>query len=355
MKLQDMPLFFSIPETLFILLMETIITSLFYDNTMRKLGRQGKMKALVTGGAGFIGSHLVERLMGEGVDVRVLDNFSVGSRENLEAVASHIELVEGDVRDYKLMCESMRGIEVVFHQAALCSVAQSVEDPKNTNAVNIGGTLNVLLAARDEGVRRVVYASSCSVYGDTTALTKQETQIPAPASPYAVTKLAGELYCRNFYQLFGLQTFSLRYFNVFGPRQVQDSSYTGVIPRFINTMLRGESPVICGDGKQSRDFVYIDNVVEANLLAMKAKAGFGETYNIACGQRTTVLQLVGYLSALLKVAIQPVYRQPQPGDVRHSKADISKAKAVLGYRPNTDLLVGLERTIELCQNHVRSL
>ena len=313
------------------------------------------MKALVTGGAGFIGSHLTERLVQEGIEVRVLDNFSTGRRDNLAAVASCIELVDGDVRDYQVMCESVRGVEVVFHQAALCSVPRSVEEPQETNSVNIGGTLNVLLAARDEKVRRVVYASSSSVYGNTPPLPKHEAQIPVPASPYAITKLTSELYCRNFHQLFGLQTFALRYFNVFGPRQVQDSPYATAIPVFISALLRGEPPVIYGDGNQSRDFSYVGNVVEANLLAMKAEAGFGEAFNIACGQRTTVKQLADQLAALLKVAIEPVHQQPRPGDVRHSLADIAKAETILGYRPKTSFSVGLECTVEWYSNHKRNL
>ena len=240
--------------------------------------------------------------------MRVLDNFSTGRRENLAAVASRIELVEGDICDYQVTSvKRCRACEVVFHEAALCSVARSVENPQNTNTVNIDGTLNVLLAARDERVKRVVYASSSSVYGDNPALPKQETQTPAPASPYAVTKLAGELYCRTFYQLFGLETFALRYFNVFGPRQVQDSPYAAVIPKFISALIKGEPPVIEGDGQQSRDFSYIDNVVEANLLAMKAKAGFGEAFNVACGQRTTVTAAGGSSDTVAGSAVQPVH------------------------------------------------
>ncbi len=309
------------------------------------------MKALVTGGAGFIGSHLAERLVQEGIEVRVLDDFSTGRRDNLAAIASCIELVEGDVRDYQVMCKSVRGVDIVFHQAALCSVARSVEEPQNTNSVNIGGTLNVLLAARDERVKRVVYASSSSVYGNAPALPKHESQTPMPASPYAITKLTGELYCRTFYQLFGLQTFILRYFNVFGPRQVQDSPYAAVIPVFISALLRGEPPVVYGDGNQSRDFNYVDNIVEANLLAMKAGAGFGEAFNVACGQRTTVAQLADYLAVLLNITTKPVHRQPRPGDVRHSLADITKAETILGYQPNTTFSVGLERTVEWYSNH----
>jgi len=309
------------------------------------------MKVLVTGGAGFIGSHLVERLLREGFEVRVLDNFSTGRLENLAAVASSIELITGDICDYSVVTEAMRAVEVVFHQAALCSVARSVEFPQPTNDVNIGGTLNILLAARDENVKRVVCASSSSVYGNTPVLPKQETHSPTPESPYAVTKFTGELYCRNFYQLFGLETFSLRYFNVFGPRQVLDSPYAAVIPKFIDAILRGEPPVIYGDGQQSRDFSYIDNVVKANLLAMKAQAGFGEAFNIACGQQTSVSQLASYLMELVGLAIKPVHRETRAGDVRHSLADISKAETLLGYHPTTGLLAGLESTLEWYRNH----
>jgi UDP-glucose 4-epimerase len=310
------------------------------------------VKVLVTGGAGFIGSHLVERLLREGFEVRVLDNFSTGRPENLAVVASRIELVEGDICDHRVVREAMRAVEVVFHEAALCSVARSVEEPQTTNAVNIGGTLNVLLAARDERVRRMVYASSSSVYGDTQVLPKREAMTPEPASPYAVTKYTGELYCRTFYQVFGLETFSLRYFNVFGPRQDPDSLYAAVIPRFISALLRGEPPVIYGDGQQSRDFSYVDNVVEANLLAMRANAGFGDAFNIACGQQLTVAALADRLMRLCEVAIEPIYSQPRLGDVCHSLADISKAKAVLGYRPHIDLLGGLQRTVEWYRNHI---
>jgi nucleoside-diphosphate-sugar epimerase len=309
------------------------------------------MKVLVTGGAGFIGSHLVERLLEENYEVRVLDNFSTGRLENLKEVNNQIELVEGDIRDYEVVRRTMREVEVAFHQAALCSVARSVKQPSITNDVNTNGTLNVLLAARDEKTRRVIYASSSSVYGDTPALPKQETQTPAPASPYAVTKLTGELYCRNFYKLFALETFSLRYFNVFGPRQVPNSPYAPVIPRFISALQNGEPSVIYGDGQQSRDFSYVDNIVEANMLAMKAESGFGEAINIACGQRTTLVQLAGYLRDLLSVTVQPVHQQPRLGDVLHSQADVSKAEALLRYYPRTDLLTGLRYTVEWYRNN----
>jgi UDP-glucose 4-epimerase len=309
------------------------------------------MKLLVTGGAGFIGSHIVERLVKEGFEVRVLDNFSTGHRENLDAIAAQIKLIEGDIRDFPTVCQAVRSCDVIFHEAALCSVARSVEKPQDTNAVNIDGTLNVLLAARDEGVKRVVCASSSSVYGDTPALPKKETQTPAPASPYAVTKLTGELYCRTFFQLFGMETFSLRYFNVFGPRQDPNSQYSAVIPRFISALLKGKPPVIEGDGQQSRDFSYIDNVVEANLLAMKAQAGFGDAFNVACGRSMTVLQLADHLTQLLGVAIQPVHVQPRSGDVRHSLADISKAESILSYRPRVDSITGLKYTVDWYRKH----
>jgi UDP-N-acetylglucosamine 4-epimerase len=309
------------------------------------------MKVLVTGGAGFIGSHIVERLVKEGYEVKVLDNFSTGRRENLAAVAAQIEIIEGDIRDFPAVCQAVRSCDVIFHEAALCSVVRSVEKPQDTNTVNIDGTLNVLLAARDERVKRVVCASSSSVYGDTPALPKKETQTPAPASPYAVTKLTGELYCRNFFRLFGLETFSLRYFNVFGPRQDPNSAYAAVIPRFISALLKGEPPVIEGDGQQSRDFSYIDNIVEANIAAMKAQAGFGEAFNVACGQSTTITQLAEHLAQLLGVSVQPVHVQPRPGDVRHSLADISKAEALLSYRLRVDSITGLKYTADWYHNH----
>lgn len=309
------------------------------------------MKILVTGGAGFIGSHIVERLLLEGHDVRVLDDYSTGYSKNLAAIAPHIEIVQGDICNYQKVCNVLRSVEVVFHQAALCSVARSVREPQKTNTVNIGGTLTVLQAARDENVRRVIYASSSSVYGNSPTMPKRETQVCAPASPYAVTKLAGELYSRIFHQLFGIETFSLRYFNVFGPRQAPNSPYAPVIPKFINALLNEEPPIIDGDGQQSRDFSYIDNVVEANILAMKADSGFGEVFNVACGQRNTVAQLVGYLTTFTGVVKQPIHQQPRPGDVRHSLADITKAEAVLSYRPIIHFLGGLERTVEWYRSH----
>lgn len=299
------------------------------------------MNVLVTGGAGFIGSHLVERLVRDGLSVRVLDDFSTGHRENLVSLRPHIDLIEGDIRDHGMVRTAMRGVEVVFHQAALCSVPRSIADPRKSNAVNVNGTLNVLTAAKEEGVRRVVYASSSSVYGHNAALPKRETQAPVPASPYAITKLTGEMYCRNFFQLFGLETFSLRYFNVFGSRQDPDSPYAAAIPRFVSALLRGDAPTIYGDGLQSRDFTYVDNVVEANILAMKANSGAGEVFNIGCGQGTTLVQLIDRLTDLLEVPLKPVFTGPRAGDVRHSLADVTKARALLGYRPGIDLPTGL--------------
>jgi nucleoside-diphosphate-sugar epimerase len=309
------------------------------------------MKVLVTGGAGFIGSHIVERLVKEKHQVKVIDNFSTGHRKNLAAVAAKIELVEGDIRDLSAVRQAMRGCGIVFHEAALCSVSRSVDNPGDTNAVNIDGTLNILLAARDEGVKRVVSASSSSVYGDSKVLPKRETQTPAPASPYAVTKLTGELYSRNFYRLYGLETFSLRYFNVFGPRQDPDSPYAAVIPRFISALLKGDPPVIEGDGRQSRDFSYIDNIVAANLAAMTAPSGLGEAFNVACGQRTTIAHLEKHLTKLLGVAVRPVHVSPRPGDIRHSLADISKAENLLSYRPVVDTVTGLKYAVDWYRNN----
>jgi nucleoside-diphosphate-sugar epimerase len=309
------------------------------------------MKILVTGGAGFIGSHIVERLVKDGHGVRVFDNFSTGRRENLAAVAGRIEFFEGDIRDFPAVCQAVRSCDVVFHEAALCSVTRSVQKPQDTNAVNIDGTLNVLVAARDKGAKRLVFASSSSVYGNSETHTNKTRPTLAPASPYAVTKLAGELYCNNFFKLFGLETFALRYFNVFGPRQDPNSQYAAVIPKFISALLKGEPPAIEGDGLQTRDFSYVDNVVDANLAAMKAQAGFGEAFDIACGQSTTVLQLADYLEELLEVAIKPVYVPPRPGDVRHSLADISRAKDLLSYQPSIDVKSGLRSTVDWYHHH----
>jgi nucleoside-diphosphate-sugar epimerase len=303
------------------------------------------LKTLVTGGGGFIGSHLVDRLLSEGHDVRVLDNFATGKRENLLGVADQVELVEGDVQSYERAHTAVDGADVVFHQAALPSVPRSVQDPLTSNATNVTGTLNVLLAARDAGVRRVVFASSSSVYGANPELPKREDMATLPIAPYAVAKQAAESYCRSFTQVFGLETVALRYFNVFGPRQDPLSQYSAVVPNFITAALDGAEPVIFGDGEQSRDFTYIDNVVEANICAMGAEGVAGSTFNVAAGERTSLNRLIELVAEITGRPLEPRYEAPRPGDVRHSEADVSRAERELGYRPIVSLEEGLSRTI----------
>ncbi len=300
---------------------------------------------LVTGGAGFIGSHLVEALVATGAAVRVLDNFSTGHRANLAGCLDRITLIEGDITDLKIVRDAVAGVDFVLHQAALPSVPRSVASPMESNNANVNGTLNVLLAARDAGVRRVVYAASSSVYGNIEAEYKREDMPPDPRSPYAVAKLAGEQYCRAFYLTYGLETVSLRYFNVFGPRQDPKSQYAAVIPIFLTAMLHDQPPPVEGDGYQSRDFTYVADVVHANLLACTAPDAAGEVFNIACGGRHTILSLVDILNRLLGTAIAPVHVAPRPGDVRHSRADIGKAERLLGYRPQVSFEEGLARTL----------
>jgi UDP-N-acetylglucosamine/UDP-N-acetyl-alpha-D-glucosaminouronate 4-epimerase len=304
------------------------------------------MKVLVTGGGGFIGSHVAGRLLEEGHEVRVLDNFATGRRGNLTELFDDLDVVEGDVQSYERVHRAVRGCEMVLHQAALPSVPRSVQDPLTSNATNVTGTLNVLLAARDEGVRRVVFASSSSIYGANQELPKRENLLPEPIAPYAVAKLAGEGYCRSFSHVFGLETVALRYFNVFGPRQDPQSQYAAVIPRFITALTRGEPPVIYGDGEQSRDFTYVDNIVHGNLLAMGAERTIGEVFNIAAGERTTLNELVGLIRGITGAELEPRYEDPRPGDVRHSQADVSRAEAELGYSPAVGLEEGLRRTAE---------
>ncbi len=300
---------------------------------------------LVTGGAGFIGSHIVEALVGQGERVRVLDDFSTGKRENIAPFLDRIELVEGDLADLETVRRAMRGVEYVLHQGALPSVPKSVQDPLATNRANVTGTLNVLVAARDEGVRRVVYAASSSAYGDSPSLPKEESMKPEPLSPYAVQKYTGELYCRNFYTLYGLETVSIRYFNVFGPRQDPNSQYAAVIPRFVTALRDGRPPVIYGDGEQSRDFTYVENVVRANLLALRAPEAAGEMMNFACGTRYTLNELCRILQRIFRTSIAPVYEAPRPGDVRHSQADIRKSQRLLGYTAHVPFEEGLRRTV----------
>jgi nucleoside-diphosphate-sugar epimerase len=298
----------------------------------------------VTGGGGFIGSHLADRLCRDGYRVRVLDNFATGRRENLLHLRDDIELVEGDIQSYERVHNAIRGSELVFHAAALPSVPRSVQDPLASNASNIPGTLNVLLAARDEGVRRVVFASSSSIYGANSDLPKREDMPVVPIAPYAVSKLAAEGYCRAFFEVYGLETVSLRYFNVFGPRQDPLSQYAAVIPSFITAFSEGRQPVVYGDGEQSRDFTYVDNAVEASLLAAEAPGVAGETFNIACGERTSLNVLLEALRALTGTEAEASYVAPRPGDVLHSLADISRARERLGYEPRVDVRRGLELT-----------
>jgi UDP-N-acetylglucosamine/UDP-N-acetyl-alpha-D-glucosaminouronate 4-epimerase len=300
---------------------------------------------LVTGGGGFIGSHLVDRLLDLGHSVRVLDNFSTGRRTNLRCAPAHVELIEGDLRDPDTVRRAAQGAEIVLHQGALPSVPRSVNDPRTTNAVNVEGTLNVLLAARDAGVRRVVVASSSSVYGDTPTLPKVETMPPMPRSPYAISKLAAEQYTCAFASLYGLETVALRYFNVFGPRQDPTSQYAGVIARFCTAALRGQPYTVQGDGLQSRDFTYVENVVQANLLAATAPDVSGQAFNVACGERITLLDMIATLNRLVGHDLPIEYGPARSGDVRHSLAEIDKARQLLRYAPAVDMAEGLARTL----------
>lgn len=300
---------------------------------------------LVTGGAGFIGSHIVRTLISRDKSVRVLDNFITGKRQNLDEVSSNIELVEGDIRSLDTCRQAARGVDCVLHQAALPSVQRSILDPAMTNAINITGTLNMLVAAQEAGVRRFVFASSSSVYGNDKGLPKREGSEGTPLSPYAVSKMAGEHYCRLFHFLHGLGTICLRYFNVFGPRQDPHSQYSAAIPLFVTKIMKGESPVVFGDGEQSRDFTYVDNVVAANILASEAPEVSGETVNIACGERLSVNSLLELINAALGTEVPAIHAASKPGDILHSIADISKARKILGYAPMVSHREGLERTI----------
>ena len=304
------------------------------------------MKALVTGGGGFIGSNVVRALLARGDDVRVLDNFSTGSRANLAGLESDVQLVEGDLRSYERVHAAVRGAEVVFHEGALPSVPRSVQDPLTTTAVNVEGTLNVLLAARDEGVRRIVNASSSSVYGNTGTLPRVETQAPDPISPYAVAKLAAERFCTSFTRVYGMEIVSLRYFNVFGPRQDPTSQYAAVVPRFIRAIADGEPVTIYGDGDQSRDFTFVDNVVGANLLAAGAPEVGGEIVNVATGDSVTVNALADAIGAMLGKPVEKAYEPAREADVRASWADVGEAKRLLGYEMRVDFAEGLRRTAD---------
>ena len=303
--------------------------------------------ALVTGGAGFIGSHIASALASAGARVRIIDNLSTGYRENVEEIEGEVDFVQGSLADEKALRKALEGVELVFHEAAIPSVPRSVEDPRQTHIASVEGTFSLLLAAREMKVRRIVYAASSSAYGDQPTLPKVETMLPEPLSPYAVAKLVGEHYCQVFSRVYGLETISLRYFNVFGPRQDPSSQYSGVISRFTSALLRGERPVIYGDGEQSRDFTYIDNVVDANLKAAESAKGIGEVMNIANGERITLNQLLQELKDLTgRSDVVADYREPRVGDVKHSLADISRARSLLGFEPRVDLRTGLQLTID---------
>jgi len=300
---------------------------------------------LVTGGAGFIGSNIVKELLSRGEQVRVLDNFSTGKRDNLFPFKENpnLEVFEGDLRSFHVVRDAVKGVDYVLHQGALPSVPRSVKDPITSNDVNINGTLNILEASKEFGVKRVVFASSSSVYGNSEVMPKVETMPVSPMSPYAVAKYAAERYCQIFFQLYGLETVCLRYFNVFGPNQDPTSQYSAVIPKFIKLMKEDKRPVIYGDGTQSRDFTYISNNVEANILACTAKGAAGEVFNIACGERYTLIDLVDSINVLLGKKIEPIFHEERPGDVKHSLAGIEKARKILGFNMKTKFKEGLER------------
>ncbi|MFH1748400.1 MAG: SDR family oxidoreductase [Planctomycetota bacterium] len=306
---------------------------------------------LVTGGAGFIGSHLARGLLAQGHQVRVLDNLSTGHRANLAEIENDIELVVGDIRDPEIARKCTTGVEAVFHLAARASVPRSVAHPEQANDVNINGTLNLLLAARDAGAHRFINSASSSAYGDTPTLPKHEQMKPQPLSPYAVSKLAAENYCSCFASCYELETISLRYFNVFGARQDPKSEYAAVIPAFVTRMLRGESPIVFGDGAQSRDFCFVQNVVNANLLCLKADKLAGEVVNIACGERTTLNDIVELINQALGTSIAAEYQAPRVGDVLHSLAALTEAQRVIGYEPQIFFAEGLARTIEWYQQN----
>ncbi len=305
---------------------------------------------LVTGGAGFIGSHIAERLLKEGHTVRVVDNLITGKRANLELLNGDVEYYDVSITDLAALRPIFEGVDTVFHHAALASVPLSIDNPLLTHEHNATGTLNVLVAARDAGVRRVVYAASSAAYGNDTSEQQVETAAPKPLSPYGVSKLAGEYYCQSFAQIYKLETVCLRYFNVFGARQDPTSQYSAVIPLFITGMIDGQAPMIQGDGLQSRDFCFVENVVHGNLLAADAPKANGEVINIATGKRVNLLELVGQINAHLGTTIEPIHAEGRRGDVKHSRADITKAQTLLAYEPIVDFESGLKRTIEWYQS-----
>ena len=306
---------------------------------------------LVSGGAGFIGSNIVRVLVSRGETVRIFDDFSTGRQVNLADILTKVELVEGDLRSFDVCSGAVQGVDYILHHGAIPSVQRSVDDPLTSNNVNANGTLNLLIAAREANVKRLVCASSSSIYGDSPVLPKQEDMAPQPKSPYAVSKLSTEKYCQVFTELYGLETVALRYFNVFGPYQDPSSEYSAVIPLFIKAMLVGKAPVVYGDGLQSRDFTYVSNIVEANLLAAATPNVSGQVFNIACGKSYTLLDLIEALNKILDVQIQPTFKPPRAGDVKHSLADISRAQKHLGYKVGTDFETGLRQTVEWYRSH----
>jgi nucleoside-diphosphate-sugar epimerase len=307
--------------------------------------------ALITGGAGFIGSHLAAALTSSGARVRIIDDLSTGYRENISEINGDVDFVHASVADEAALRKTLEDVELVFHEAAIPSVPRSVENPRQTHTASVEATFSLLLAAKDKKVRRIVYAASSSAYGDQPTLPKVETMLPEPLSPYAVAKLVGEHYCQVFTRVYGLETVSLRYFNVFGPRQDPSSQYSGVISRFISALLGGGKPVIYGDGEQSRDFTYIDNVVDANLKAAESSRAVGQVINIANGERISLNELLAELQNLTgRSDVVADYRDPRPGDVKHSLADISRARDLLGFEPLVDLRTGLQHTINWWKN-----
>ncbi|HKO42036.1 MAG TPA: SDR family oxidoreductase [Pyrinomonadaceae bacterium] len=307
--------------------------------------------ALVTGGAGFIGSHIASALAASGARVRIIDDLSTGYRENIEEIGGDVDFIQGSVADEAALKRAIEGAELVFHEAAIPSVPRSVENPRQTHIASVDSTFSLLLAARENNVRRIVYAASSSAYGDQPTLPKVETMLPEPLSPYAVAKLVGEHYCQVFTRVYGLETVSLRYFNVFGPRQDPSSQYSGVISRFISALLGGETPVIYGDGEQSRDFTYIGNVVDANLKAAESAKAVGHVINIANGERISLNELLRELQDLTgKTDVKADYQPTRAGDVKHSLADISRARELLGYEPKIDLRQGLSLTMDWWKN-----
>lgn len=307
-------------------------------------------KFLVTGGAGFIGSNIAQALVSRGEDVVVLDDLSTGQEANMESFRSDITFIEGDIRDRETVARALSGVDYVLHQAALASVPRSIENPVLVSDVNVNGTVNMLEQSRIAGVKGFVYAASSSAYGDSETVPKKEEMLPRPLSPYAVSKLAGEYYCSVFSTVYGLPTLSLRYFNVFGPRQDPTSQYAAVVPIFISKLLKGERPTIYGDGEQSRDFTYVSNVVEANLLAARSAAAGGLMVNIACGTRYTVNDLYSRIRTLVGSNLEPIYEDSRPGDVKHSQADVERARELLGFSCDVSFEEGLEKTVEWYYN-----